>query len=540
MTAIPLATPPQTEPSTRSPAKHAPPRIAAIDIGTNSIRLAVAEVQPDGSYRILDEDREMTRLGHGLFDTGRLAEEPMAHSLRVLGRMKAIVEGFGVGELRTIATSAVREAANGREFVREAWKRCRVRVDVVPPEEEARLALKSVRRHYDLGDRRAAIVDIGGGSTEVVLAVGGLVELVVSLPLGAVRLTERYLTSDPVKPKHWNALTRAIDGAIKDGMGKVPFAADVMIGSGGTFTNLVEMAQCERDGKAGNPRNYPLARAEVTRLLDRLRETPLAARREVPGLNPQRADIIVAGVAVVDRLAKRVGARQVLVNDRGIRDGVLLAMIEELPGMARPRRVTPPDRLDSARRLARQCRSNERHCERVALLAGQLFDTLRRPFDLPPEGREILMAGALLHDIGYLINHERHHKHAYHLIMHGDLPGFSAREVELIANVARYHRRAAPKKAHSNFARLTKDERRLVRRLAAILRVADGLDRTHGSVVKAVRARTGRKAVRISVTASRNPSIELDDARRKSGLFEKAFGRSLVFSPYRAPARKRP
>jgi exopolyphosphatase/guanosine-5'-triphosphate,3'-diphosphate pyrophosphatase len=263
----------------------------------------------------------------------------------------------------------------------------------------------------------------------------------------------------------------------------------------------------------------------------------LAARQDIPGLNPQRADIILAGVAVVDRLTRRLGTQRVLVNDRGIRDGVLLSMIEELPGMARPRRVAPPDRMDSARRLARQCRSNERHCERVAMLAVQLFDSLRRPFDLPPEGREILMAGALLHDIGYLINHERHHKHAYHLIMHGDLPGFSAREVELIANVARYHRRAAPKKSHANFDRLSKDERRLVRRLSGILRIADGMDRTHGGVIKTVRARTDRKRVRISVTASRNPSIELDDARRKGALFEKAFKRSLVFSMPQARGR---
>ena len=539
MTAIPLIAAPHSDASTRGGAKHTSPRIAAIDIGTNSIRLVVAEVQLDGTYRILDEDREMTRLGHGLYADGRIGDEPMAHSLRVLGRMKAIVEGFGVHELRTIATSAVREASNGREFVREAWKRCRVRVDVVPPEEEARLALRSVRRHYDIGDRRTAVVDIGGGSAEVVLAVGGLVELVVSLPLGAVRLTEHYVKSDPPRAKHWSALQRGIDGVIKTGLGKVPFVAEVMIGSGGTFTNMVEMVQCEREGKAGTPRDYPLARAEVTRLLDRLRETPLAARREIPGLNPQRADIILAGVAVVDRLAKRLGTQRVLVNDRGIRDGVLLAMIEELPGMARPRRVAPPDRMDSARRLARQCRSNERHCERVAALAIQLFDSLRRPFDLPQEGREILMAGALLHDIGYLINHERHHKHAYHLIMHGDLPGFSAREVELIANVARYHRRAAPKKSHANFEKLSKDERRLIRRLSGILRIADGMDRTHGGVIKTVRARTDRKKVRISVTASRNPSIELDDARRKSTLFEKAFDRSLVFAMPRANSSAR-
>ena len=173
------------------------------------------------------------------------------------------------------------------------------------------------------------------------------------------------------------------------------------------------------------------------------------------------------------------------------------------------------------------------------MLAVQLFDSLRRPYELPADAREILMAGALLHDIGYLINHERHHKHAYHLIMHGDLPGFSAREVELIANVARYHRRAAPKKTHANFERLSKDERQLVRRLSGILRIADGLDRTHGGVIKTVRARTERKKIRISVSASRNPSIELDDARRKSALFEKAFSRSLVFATPRARAPRR-
>lgn len=531
--------PPDVAPS-RPPAPRATtPRIAAIDIGTNSIRLVVAEVQSDRTYRVLDEDREMTRLGNGLYDHGRLADEPMSHTLRVLGRMKAIVEGFGVNELRTIATSAVREATNGRDFVREAWRRCRVRVDVVSPEEEARLAFRSVRRHFELGDRLTAIVDIGGGSAEIVLAVGGLVEQVASLPLGAVRLTERYCVSDPLRTKHWNALRRAIDASIKEGLGKAPFTAEQMIGSGGTFTNLAEMAQSERDGEAGNPRNYPLSRAEITRLLDRLRETPLAARRQIAGLNPQRADIIVAGVAVIERLAKWLGTQRVLVNDRGIRDGVLLAMIDELPGMGRPRRVSLPDRMESARRLARQCRSNERHCERVTDLAVQLFDALRRPFDLPLEGRDVLRAAGLLHDIGYLINHEQHHKHAYHLIMHGDLLGFSAREIELIANVARYHRRAAPKRSHPNFARLTKDERRLVRRLAGVLRVADGLDRTHGGVVKAVRCRVGRSTVWVSVTASRDPSIELDDARRKGDLFERAFARKLVLARARQTRAKR-
>jgi len=521
----------------RPAAPHAPakpaaqpsafPRLAAIDIGTNSIRLVVAEVQPDGTYRVLDEDREMTRLGRGLYRDGRLGDAPMQQSLQALGRMKAIADGFGVAELRAIATAAVREAANGRDFVSEAWRRHRVRLEVVPAEEEARLAFRSVTRHYDLADQLTAIVDIGGGSTEVILAAGGLVEQVVSLPLGAVRLAERYCKSDPLKEKHWKALRRAIDQTIEDGIGKPPFAADVMIGSGGTFTNLAEMAQAERDGKVTGARDYQLSRAEVTRLLARLRETPLDARRQIPGLNPQRADIIVAGVAVIARLTRWLGSQRVLVNDRGVRDGVLLSMIDDLTGVAPPSRTQPPDRLELARRFARKCRSNERHCEQVARLAVEIFEALRDAYALPPAGADMLRAAALLHDIGYLINHERHHKHAYHLIMHGDLRGFSAREIELIANVARYHRRAFPKKSHTNFARLDRGERRLVRRLAGILRVADGLDRTHGQAITRVRCRMGDGWVRVHAVAARDPAIELEDAKRKAALFEQAFGGDL-------------
>jgi exopolyphosphatase/guanosine-5'-triphosphate,3'-diphosphate pyrophosphatase len=298
------------------------------------------------------------------------------------------------------------------------------------------------------------------------------------------------------------------------------------------------MAQAERDGKVTNARDYALSRAEVTRMLDRLRETPLEARRRIPGLNPQRADVIMAGVAVVARLTKWLGTQRVMVNDRGVRDGVLLSMIDERGGIPAPAKDLPPDRLEAVRRFARKCRSNERHCEHVAALAAELFDALRDAYALPPAGRDVLRAAALLHDIGYLINHEEHHKHAYHLIMHADLRGFSAREVELIANVARYHRRAVPKKAHANFAGLEKGERRLVRRLAGILRVADGLDRAHGQVVSGVRCRVGDGWMRILVTAAHDPLIELEDAKRKAGLVQKAFETQVSLSWPRAKRQR--
>src|SRR2546422_4115168 len=394
------------------------------------MRLVIAEVQPDASYRVLDQDREMTRLGRGLYSSGRLGDGPMEQSFQALGRMKAIADGFGVVELRAIATAAVREAANGREFVREAWRRHRVRIEVVTAEEEARLAFRSVTRHYDLDDQLTAIVDIGGGSAEVILAATGVVDQVVSLPLGAVRLAERYCKSDPLKRKHWKALRRAIDQTIEDAIGKPPFAADMMIGSGGTFTNLAEMAQAERDGKVTTARDYQLSRAEVTRLLARLTETPLEARRQIPGLNPQRADIILAGAAVISRLTRWLGQQRRLANDRGVRDGVLLSMIDDMSGVTPTGRVQPPDRLELVRRFARKCRSNERHCEQVGRVAVEMFDALRDAYALPPTGADMLRAAALLHDIGYLINHERHHKHAYHLITHGALHGFPARAIQ--------------------------------------------------------------------------------------------------------------
>jgi exopolyphosphatase/guanosine-5'-triphosphate,3'-diphosphate pyrophosphatase len=520
-------------------------RLAAIDVGTNSIRLVVAEVEADGAYRVLDEEQEMTRLGRGLYTGGRLGHGPMERSLEALGKMKAIADGFAVQELKAIATSAVREASNGRLFAREAWRRHRLRLEVIAPEEEAQLAFQSVARHFNLEGQSTAVVDIGGGSAEVILALGGVVERVHSLPLGAVRLTERWVRSDPLKPRHWEALKGAIDRTIKASIGRPPFAAEVMIGSGGTFSSLAQMARQAREGQPGPIHGYVMTRGDLVRLLDRLRETPLGARRQIPGINPKRADILVAGAAAVARLAKWLGTQRVLISDRGIRDGVLLGMIQERTGSTGPARVEASDRMERVRQFARRCRSNERHCAHVAALSGELFDQLQERYGLPAAGRDVLQAAALLHDIGYLINHAKHHKHAYHLIMHGDLAGFSAREVELIANVARYHRRALPKKSHDNFARLDKEDRRLVRRLAGILRVADGLDRTHGELVTGVACRASGAAARIEVQAAHKPKVEMWDAERKARLFEEAFGVTLELewvkrrrAPGAEPARR--
>jgi exopolyphosphatase/guanosine-5'-triphosphate,3'-diphosphate pyrophosphatase len=501
--------------------------LAAIDIGTNSIRLVVAEVLPDGTYRVLDEEREMTRLGAGLLRSGRLADDAMARSLEAVGKMKAIADGFGVSELRAAATSAVREAENGDDFRRDAWRRHRVRIEVISPEEEARLAFASATRRFDLEGRSVAVADIGGGSLEVVLSAGSVMDRLHSLPLGAVRLTERFAKSDPFRKKHWKALRRAIDDELAREIGKPPFTVEVMVGSGGTFSALGGIVRVEREGKEGNPHGYVFTRAEVVRLLARLLEVPEAQRRQIAGLPPQRADIIVAGVAVVARLAKYLDARQIMVNDGGVRDGLLLAMVADL-GIATPAAATaPPTRMDAVHRFARICRSNERHGEQVARLAGRVFDGLKTRYRLPAASRELLSAAAVLHDIGFLVNHAKHHKHAYHLIIHSDLPGYSAREIEIIANVARYHRRAYPKNSHATFKRLSKPDRRLTRRLAGILRVAVAMNRSHQQLVRDIHCWAKRGRVTITLRADLEPVVELWDARRKAGLFEQAFGVDL-------------
>jgi exopolyphosphatase / guanosine-5'-triphosphate,3'-diphosphate pyrophosphatase len=523
-----------------SPEPPAQPRLAAIDVGTNTIRLTVAEVQDDGTYRILDEEREMVRLGENLDRTGRLSDAAVERALTAIGKMKAIADGFKISGMRAIATSAVREASNGRQFIREVSRQHKLRIDVISGEEEAQLAFGTAVRHFDFQGRSTAVVDIGGGSIEIILSAGTAIDHVYSLPLGAVRVTERLMRSDPLRPKHWRQMKDEIDRGIRSVLRQSHHRAEIMIGSGGTFTSLAHMSKYQREGRHGSVQGYVLTPAEIINLLRRLRQTPLEARREIPGLSPDRADIIVGGAAVISRLVRGLGTQQIMINERGIRDGLLLRMIADLPGRSAVAQAPQPgNRLEWARNFARKAHSNERHCEQVAGLALQIFDGVKSRFDLPESGRDLLQAAAILHDIGYLISHAKHHKHAYHLIMHGDLPGFTPQEVELIANIVRYHRRAFPRKRHENLAYLAGTDRRLIARLSGILRIAEGLDRTHSQSVTGLKVRALRSRLRLSLEARAFPEIEIADAARKADLFRKTFDTDveLVWQPLRAGSR---
>jgi len=272
---------------------------------------------------------------------------------------------------------------------------------------------------------------------------------------------------------------------------------------------------------------YEMNRGEVRHLFEHLRTLPLSARRALPGLHADRSDIIVAGVAVIERMMKYLQVNRLLISDQGVRDGLLLRMISQL--LNRPPAEMDTDVLAGVRQFAAACAFEQKHAQHVAYLALQLFDQVQARLCLPPSERLILEAAALLHEVGYLINYEKHHLHSYHLIMHGNLRGLSPQQRELVANVARYHRRSGPKRKHENFARLQPADRETVKRLSALMRLADGLDRTHRQQIRAVQCTWHGRRLILTATADQRPDVDFWGARQKGKLFEKVFGVELQF-----------
>jgi exopolyphosphatase / guanosine-5'-triphosphate,3'-diphosphate pyrophosphatase len=505
-------------------------RLAAIDIGSNSVRLMVAEPLRGGNYRILDEERESTRLGRALSSTGKLDAEAVELTLAALRRFKQIASGYQVAELRTIATCAVREATNGPEFCRRVKEEVGIEVEVISSDQEAHLAFYSVQRAFDLNGKNVVVADIGGGSTEIVLASGNVIESIASTSLGAVRLTEVYGNGPRMAGDDYERMSAAIDRTLKKQAQREFFVPHLLIGSGGTFTSMAEMMMASRKQVGLPTRGYLLSRAEVSHMLDRLRKMPLKARRQVPGLAPDRTDIIVAGIAVVDRLMRRFKVNLLQVHSRGVRDGLLLTMIDNTLGAPS---TNPADREAAIDRFASACTGEYElvHGRQVARLAGRIFEQVAEQFHLNADDRPLLEAAARLQDVGYLINYDQHHKHSYHLILNSRLAGFRPRELEVIANIARYHRGARPKMKHANFRQLAADDQRRVEQLAAILRLAGGLDRSHSQQVKDVTLEVGKAAdsneIKVQVHADYEPEVDLWGARRRTKLFKKVFGVKL-------------
>lgn len=503
-----------------------PERIAAIDIGSNSVRLVVAQVEALGGYRVLDEERENTRLASEIDETGLLGDEAVEATFVALKNFLSIAEGYGVNRMRAIATSAVRDAKNGRAFCDRAKQELGLEIEVISAWEEARLAYLSVARAFDVTDRPIAVADIGGGSTEIVLASSGMIDEVFATRLGAVRIAERCGLVDQCNSAKLGEAESYVDRQLKKHVGKLPFVPAMLYGTGGTFTAMASVIMA-RDGESESlARGYQVSRANVRHLMIDLAKMPIEKRRKVTGLNPRRADIIVAGLLVIERILKRLHVNTVQVHTRGVRDGLLLTMVRTAPA----RNVSPAERQASVERFAQSCGVDLSHGQQAARIAGLLLDQLAEPLGIDPADRELIEAAAMLANVGYLINFDKHHKHSYHLILNSELIGFERRDLLLLANVARYHRGSAPKKKHQGYADLSEEDQGRVSKMAALLRLALALDRTHQQQIEDLRCRVLKDRVEVTVKASGDAEVDLWAARRKVELFERVFGRPVFFT----------
>jgi exopolyphosphatase/guanosine-5'-triphosphate,3'-diphosphate pyrophosphatase len=505
--------------------------LAAIDIGTNSFHLVVARFGEGHHFEVIAREKEMVRLGSGPGDMKELAPDAVERGIACLRRFRRIAEISGA-KVYAVATSAVREAENASVFIDRARIEAGVEVEVISGVEEARLIHLGVLQAVPVYDKRLVLVDIGGGSTEILVGERGETLAAGSLKLGAIRLTRRFFRTERLHPGAVDACRRFIRAGLVSMAREVERTGfEVAVGSSGTIEAVAAMAQVAR-GEGEPPRtfnNFVLARSEVRAVVRTLVEADtLTRRRRLPGVDPSRADILLAGALILEQTMTELGIRRMVVSENALREGVLL------DALARERGAGLHHLRDLRRRsvvhLMEAMDEDPVHSERVAALALTLFDETRRWHGLSDAARELLEAGALLANVGLYVSHSGHHKHSYYVIRNSDrLTGFTDHEIELIALLARYHRKSVPKAKHPEFARLRPEDQELVRALAGILRIAIALDRTHAGLVEGVSARAAGRTVVLEVRPrpEADLSLELFTAEERKDLLEAVLGRRI-------------
>jgi exopolyphosphatase/guanosine-5'-triphosphate,3'-diphosphate pyrophosphatase len=506
-------------------------RLAAIDIGTNSVHMIIVQVRPDLSFEVIDREKEMVRLGAGGLDGRRLTEAAMAAALQALAKFRRLAESHQVDEILAAATSATREAENGPEFLAAIARDTGIRPQVISGTEEARLIHQAAVYGVDVTRGAAVVIDIGGGSVEITRGSGPAPELGRSFKIGVIRLTERFVQSDPLAPRDERKLVRHINAQVDEYARAVVEAGfERVIGTSGTILSLGAMAAQADSGRAPDElRNLRIPARQIHKLRKQVVALNLQQRLRLPGMEPRRADIVVAGAVLLDTLLRRLEADDITLCDLALREGLVLDFISR-----NRRQIAQVDRYPDVRRrsvieLAERCHYSAPHAEQVARLALSLFDQTRAAHGLTDREREWLEYAALMHDLGVHISYEKHQRHSYYLIKNGDLRGFEPQETEVMALVARYHRRATPKKSHIGVDRLPKPLRRTVRSLAACLRLAEGLDRSHSQSLTGVFVHDRGDDCLVQLRTAGDAELELWAAARHVAPFERMIGKPVRF-----------
>jgi exopolyphosphatase/guanosine-5'-triphosphate,3'-diphosphate pyrophosphatase len=503
---------------------------AFMDIGTNSIRLLLVRFNENRSYTIISQQKEVVRLGEDEFVDQHLQMGAMRRAVLVCRTFTEMARAQGADEIVAIATSATREARNRDEFLRMLRQEAGLEVRPISGLEEARLIYLGVTSGFHMEERRAVFIDIGGGSTEIVVGDQFAYAHLDSLKLGAIRLTSMFFLPEepsPLSVDRYSLIARYVRNATIRSVQRIrEHEYDIAIGSSGTIENLADIAVRRFHGRP-RQRDDVMTYAQLSEIVEMLCSLTLEERRNVPGINPDRADIIIAGAAILHTIMGELGLEEIRATDRGLREGLIIdALARSHPEMLKGLSV----RERGVIQLGRACRFDEPHATTVKVLALQLFDSGRKLglHKLGKAERELLGHASMLHDVGSFLSYSNHQAHTYYLIRNADLVGFDLHEVELIAAVARFHRKGYPRKKHPEYITLNKRSRRVVRVLSTLLRMAESLDRSHaGLITQAAFEKVGRKRAVLRVHASEPCHLELWGVQGHQRAFQRTFGRRL-------------
>ena len=502
-------------------------KLAAIDIGSNSIKLASIEAAASDSFTVILQDRERVRLGETL-KSRFISAEAIQKSAEAIAKFRSIAESRKVNSILAVATASVREADNSADFVREVEEKTGVKVEVLSSIEEARLIGIAAQQNVGLQKGSLLNIDIGGGSTELSLMTDGAPELLFSMKLGAVGLTEKFLFSNPPKEKELKALKAEIALALDRPMRELADKKwQISTGTSGTILNLASLLNFQTSQTMNKYAELQFKR--LVGLNQMLAKLPLEQRGKLPDISPQRAEVIVAGGQILEGVMRALNIQTLQPCNFALREGVIIDYLREIETESLP---PVPDVEDANLRgvfaIGRRYGYEENHALQVAFLAEKIFDALALAYKLQRHQRTLLSAAAILHDVGFHISHESHHKHSYYLIKHSELTGFSELERQIIANIARYHRGSLPRDKHTDFTALDEIDRDLVWKLSAILRIADALDRSYENKIKDIRLTRNKQDLLLELMSNENIESELQAFEKKKDMFEIAFNSKLL------------
>lgn len=508
------------------------PRYAAIDIGSNSVRMLAAETNPGRTTKILAAERQVTRLGAGVFLNGRIPPEAINLVCEHLSRMAQVYRNLGVVGVRAVATSAVRDASNQQEFLERASEVLGAPVETISGQEEARLIHMGVQARWPQADKRVLIIDVGGGSVETILADHGALSEAFSKPLGAVRLTEVFLKSDPPTALELHRLNEYIEEKLATPLRRIgagPF--DRVIATSATAAAIVCAVNRVRRSRRDEADRLKAGVVQIRKFYREIHEKDLAGRRKIVGIGPKRAELIVAGTAVFLRALEMFHQAALHYSAAGVRDGIIADLAGRLVG--RELSMLNRDQRRVVEQLARRYGVQIPHARKVAELAHRLFESLQALHRLPPTLGKLLEAAAYLHDIGHYVSDTAHHKHSYYLVVHSDLPGFTDAERQVIALLCRYHRRSMPVSRHSPFQTLDGESRRAILLLTPLLRIADSLDRSHEQRISNLQVHLRNASVAIALESGQDTDLEMWAAERVADSFRETYQLPLTLTKVR-------